>query len=68
MAEKKEQDSATGIRIEEKDGKEYFIFQDVKENSYRAELLENVPKNIYDFSCLSTDEDTGLKKYNDEKF
>ena len=66
-AEKKEQDSATGIRIEEKDGKEYFIFQDVKENSYRAELLENVPKNIYDFSCLSTDEDTGLKKYNDEK-
>ena len=67
MAEKKEQDSATGIRIEEKDGKEYFIFQDVKENSYRAELLENVPKNIYDFSCLSTDEDTGLKKYNDEK-
>lgn len=67
MAEKKEQDSATGIRIEEKDGKEYYIFQDVKENSYRAELLENVPKNIYDFSCLSTDEDTGLKKYNDEK-
>lgn len=67
MAEKKEQDSATGIRIEEKDGKEYFVFQDVKENSYRAELLENVPKNIYDFSCLSTDEDTGLKKYNDEK-
>ena len=67
MAEKKEQDSATGIRIEEKDGKEYFIFRDVKENSYRAELLENVPKNIYDFSCLSTDEDTGLKKYNDEK-
>lgn len=67
MAEKKEQDSATGIRIEEKDGKEYFIFQDVKENSYRAELLENVPKNTYDFSCLSTDEDTGLKKYNDEK-
>lgn len=67
MAEKKEQDSATGIRIEEKDGKEYFIFQDVKENSYRAELLENVPKNIYDFSCLSTDVDTGLKKYNDEK-
>ena len=67
MAEKKEQDSATGIRIEEKDGKEYFIFQDVKENSYRAELLENVPKNIYDFSCLSTDEDTGFKKYNDEK-
>lgn len=66
-AEKKEQDSATGIRIEEKDGKEYFIFQDVKENSYRAELLENVPKNIYDFSCLSTDEDTGFKKYNDEK-
>lgn len=66
-AEKKEQDSATGIRIEEKDGKEYFIFQDVKENSYRAELLENVPKNTYDFSCLSTDEDTGLKKYNDEK-
>lgn len=66
-AEKEEQDSATGIRIEEKDGKEYFVFQDVKENSYRAELLENVPKNTYDFSCLKTDEDTGFKDYNDEK-
>ena len=62
-----EQGSATGIRIEEKGEKEYFVFQDVKENSYRAELLESVPKNTYDFSCLTTDEATGFKKYNDEK-
>ncbi|HJD47732.1 MAG TPA: glycoside hydrolase family 25 protein [Candidatus Mediterraneibacter norfolkensis] len=62
-----EQDGKEGIRIEEKDRKDYFVFQDVKENSYRAELLESVPKNTYDFSCLTTDEDTGFKKYNDEK-
>ena len=66
-AEGKEKDSTTGIRIEQKDGKDYFVFQDVKEKSYRAELLDGVPKNTYDFDCLATDEDTGFKQYIDDE-
>lgn len=66
-AEEKEKDSTTGIRIEQKDGKDYFVFQDVKEKSYRAELLDGVPKNTYDFDCLATDEDTGFKQYIDDE-
>ncbi|MBM6855618.1 Lyzozyme M1 (1,4-beta-N-acetylmuramidase) [Mediterraneibacter glycyrrhizinilyticus] len=65
-AEEEEKDSTTGIQIEQKDGKEYFVFQDVKENSYRAELLDDVPKNTYDFDCLTVDETTGFKQYNDK--
>ena len=45
----------------------YYTFQDVEENSYRAELLENVPRNTYDFSKLHTDEQTGFKTYEDEE-
>lgn len=62
-----QEDSTTGVKTEEKDGKEFFVFQDVEENSYRAELLENVPRNTYDFSKLHTDEKTGFKTYEDEE-
>lgn len=62
-----QEDSTTGVKTEEKDGKEFFVFQDVEENSYRAELLENVPRNTYDFSKLHTDEQTGFKTYEDEE-
>lgn len=62
-----QEDSTTGVKTEEKDGKEFLVFQDVEENSYRAELLENVPRNTYDFSKLHTDEQTGFKTYEDEE-
>ena len=62
-----QEESTAGVRTEEKDGKEFFVFQDVEENSYRAELLENVPRNTYDFSNLHTDEKTGFKTYEDEE-
>ena len=62
-----QEDSTTGVKTEEKDGKEFFVFQDVEETSYRAELLENVPRNMYDFSKLHTDEQTGFKTYEDEE-
>lgn len=64
---KEETEGMTGVRIEEKDGTDYFVFQDVKENSYRSELLDSVPKNTYDLDCLTTDEATGFKQYNDEE-
>ena len=62
-----QEESTTGVKTEEKDGKEFFVFQDVEENSYRAELLENIPRNTYDFSKLHTDEQTGFKTYEDEE-
>ena len=62
-----QEESTAGVKTEEKDGKEFFVFQDVEENSYRAELLENVPRNTYDFSKLHTDEQTGFKTYEDEE-
>lgn len=62
-----QEESTAGVKTEEKDGKEFFVFQDVEENSYRAELLENVPRNTYDFSNLHTDEKTGFKTYEDEE-
>lgn len=42
-----------------------YIFQDEMENSYEAELLENVPKCKYDYSKL-TDVD-GIKSYYDKE-
>lgn len=62
-----QEESTASVKTEEKDGKEFFVFQDVEENSYRAELLENVPRNTYDFSNLHTDEKTGFKTYEDEE-
>ena len=62
-----QEESTAVVKTEEKDGKEFFVFQDVEENSYRAELLENVPRNTYDFSNLHTDEKTGFKTYEDEE-
>lgn len=61
------QESTTGVQIEEKDGKEFFVFQDAEENTYRAELLEDAPRNTYDFANLYTDEETGFKFYEDEE-
>ena len=62
-----QEESTAGVKTEENDGKEFFVLQDVEENSYRAELLENVPRNTYDFSNLHTDEKTGFKTYEDEE-
>ena len=57
-----------GIQIEEEDEKEeYYVFQDVEENSYEAPLIESVPKCTYDFSHLKTDEETGYKSFYDKK-
>lgn len=42
-------------------------FQDMKENNYRARLLEQVPRNSYDFSNLALDEETGYLSYKDTK-
>lgn len=61
------QESTTGVQIEEKDGKEFFVFQDVEGNTYRSELLEDAPRNTYDFANLRTDEETGFKFYEDEE-
>ena len=61
------QESTTGVQIEEKDGKEFFVFQDVEGNTYRSELLEDAPRNTYDFANLRTDEETGVKFYEDEE-
>lgn len=61
------QGSTTGVQIEEKDGKEFFVFQDVEGNTYRSELQEKAPRNTYDFANLHTDEETGFKSYKDEK-
>lgn len=50
-----------------KDTDGIYTFQDAEGNSYEAELLEKVPKCRYDFSCLSTDEETGFKSYTDKE-
>ncbi len=56
-----------GIEIEEKDGEQYYTFQDVEGNSYEAKLLDSVPKCEYDFSKLTTVEETGFKSYTDKE-
>lgn len=40
----------SGVQIVTEDGKKYYDFQDVKENNYRARLLEQVPRNSYDLA------------------
>ena len=57
----------SGVQIVTEDGKKYYDFQDVKENNYRARLLEQVPRNSYDFSNLALDEETGYLSYKDTK-
>ena len=57
----------SGVQIVTEDGKKYYDFQDVKENSYRARLLDQVPRNSYDFSNLTLDEETGYLSYKDTK-
>ena len=42
-----------------------YIFQDIKDNSYEAKLLENVPKCQYDYENL-IDKD-GIKFYSDQE-
>ena len=56
-----------GLAVITEDGKKYYDFQDVKENNYRARLLEQVPRNSYDFSNLALDEETGYLSYKDTK-
>lgn len=62
-----EDDNTAGIDIEEEDGKDIYVFQDVEGNEYEAELLPDVPQCTYDFSRLETDESTGYKSYRDEE-
>ena len=57
----------SGVQIVTEDGKKYYDFQDVKENNYRARLLNQVPRNSYDFSNLALDEETGYLSYKDTK-
>ena len=57
----------SGVQIITEDGKKYYDFQDVKENNYRARLLDQVPRNSYDFSNLALDEETGYLSYKDTK-
>ena len=61
------ENSESGVVTEQENGKTYFVFQDVKEEEYRAELLDDVPENTYNFKNLSVDEETGYKSYYDEK-
>lgn len=42
-----------------------YVFKDVEGIEYEAELLENVPRCVYDFDGLKTDEETGRKIYGD---
>ena len=57
----------SGVQIVTEDGKKYYDFQDVKENNYRARLLDQVPRNSYDFGNLTLDEGTGYFSYQDTK-
>lgn len=57
----------SGVQIVTEDGKKYYDFQDVKENNYRARLLNQVPRNSYDFSNLALNEETGYLSYKDTK-
>lgn len=63
--EQNSEEAVSGVRITTEDGKKYYDFQDVKENTYRAALLDAVPKNSYDFSALQMDEETGFLSYTD---
>lgn len=53
----------TGAKIEG----DYYTFEDVEGNSYKAPLLSGMPECTYDFSNLKIDEETGYKSYVDEK-
>ena len=61
----------TGAELEEevRNGteEEKYTFQDVEGNEYEAPLLSDVPKCTYDFSKLTTDEETGFKSFHDEE-
>lgn len=65
-AEQESMQTVSGVQITTEDGKKYYDFQDVKENNYRARLLDAVPKNSYDFSRLASDEETGYLSYTDK--
>ena len=65
--EQESMQAVSGVQITTEDGKKYYDFQDVKENNYRAKLLDSVPKNSYDFSRLELDEKTGYLSYTDKK-
>lgn len=60
-----EQEEQTKSESEEQVQKQKYVFYDVEENRYEAELLEEVPKCVYDFSNLK--EKNGLKIYEDKE-
>ena len=61
------QQEQSGPSVYEKNGEEYYSFQDVEGNSFEAPLLPDVPKCPYDLSLLETDGETGYKSYADEE-
>ena len=62
-----EETTAGGEKIHVTDKGVYYSFQNTEGDEFEAPLLENVPKCTYDFSCLTTDEETGYKSFRDEK-
>jgi len=60
-----EQEEQTKSESEEQVQKQKYVFYDVEENRYEAELLEEVSKCVYDFSNLK--EKNGLKIYEDKE-
>ena len=62
-----EETTAGGENIHVTDKGVYYSFQNTEGDEFEAPLLENVPKCTYDFSCLTTDEETGYKSFRDEK-
>lgn len=62
-----EETTAGGENIHVTDKGVYYSFQNTEGDEFEAPLLENVPKCAYDFSCLTTDEETGYKSFRDEK-
>ncbi len=62
-----EETTAGGENIHVTDKGVYYSFQNTEGDEFEAPLLENVTKCTYDFSCLTTDEETGYKSFRDEK-
>lgn len=48
------------------DNGNYYVFEDVEGNEYKAPLLDDVPRCTYDFSGMETDEESGFKYFPEE--
>ena len=63
------EETGAELEVEVRNGteEEKYTFQDVEGNEYEAPLLSDVSKCTYDFSKLTTDEETGFKSFHDEE-